>query len=105
MPVIDKECPECGGNVHAESYIGERVRGNKAYKKLICIGQKGSPGGDGAFWINRGTGCGFRARKTWVPGRGFHEDAEDNHDDKFDAAPGETVFVNDDMKRWKEVYA
>lgn len=87
MSVISENCPRCGGNVHAESFVGH-VGNRQAYTKRICIGDKGTEGTDGAFYTNRGTGCGFRARKTW------------NSENK-----AETMETNDAWDEWEQHHA
>lgn len=86
MSVLTKDCPRCGGNVHSESFIGHTGNTN-AYITRTCIGDNGTEGRDGAFWVNNGTGCGFRAKKRW--------DSEN---------PDETTTTNDGWDEWKAAY-
>lgn len=84
MPVLKEDCPDCGGNVHSESFIGHTGNTN-AYIIRTCIGSKGVPGMDGAVFLRRNRdGCGHRAKKTW--------DSEDKEN---------TEEWNEDWEKWQ----
>lgn len=56
--IIEIKCPDCGGQIHLESYIGGDNR--DPYSKYYCIGDRGLPKrSDGRKF--KKLGCGFFA--------------------------------------------
>lgn len=57
--VIEKNCPDCGGQIHLESYVGGDFK--DPYSTYYCIGNRGLPKrSDGRKF--RKLGCGFFAQ-------------------------------------------
>jgi hypothetical protein len=69
MGVSKLSCPDCGGQLHVESFVGHTGNTN-AYVDYSCIGEKDLPtGSDGVAYTSGGSmsggGCGFKAERRW----------------------------------------
>lgn len=61
MGIVEITCPDCGGQLHRESFVGSQGNGKDSYSKYFCVGDSDYHKGFDAA-SDRGFGCGFMAK-------------------------------------------
>ena len=83
MGIVEITCPDCGGQLHRESFVGNQGNGKQPYTNYFCVGQTDYHVGFDAASC-RSHGCGFSVRSKGHSGekrRTVTSDKLDNWED------------------------
>lgn len=61
MGIVEITCPDCGGQIHRESFVGNQGDGKEPYSNYFCVGKSDYHEGFDAA-SDRKFGCGFMAK-------------------------------------------